>query len=77
MRLFEITGDTEDIIYEKLRHIYFIIDVYSTTPDKSSDFETLYNNSLTELKEDLINLDYWILTSDRISKLYSEIKKIM
>lgn len=73
MRLFEVIGDTESEVYNKLRHIYFII---NSTPG-ILPLEKLRTQSLNELIEDKQNLDYWILTSDRISKLYSEIKKIM
>ena len=73
MRLFEIIGDIESEVYNKLRHIYFILN--STSGIFS--LEKLRTHSLNELLEDKQNLDYWILTSDRVSKLYSEIKKIM
>ena len=77
MRLDEIIGDDEDFIYNKLRMIYFIVNMYSDTPKRTDEFDKLYKDSITELYEDILNLDYWVLASERISKLYTEIKKII
>jgi hypothetical protein len=76
MRLFEISGDNEEYVYNKLRIIYLIILTYSSTQTISPEFEKLFNDNISLLQEDIINLNYWVLTSERISKLYSEIKRI-
>jgi hypothetical protein len=76
MRLFEISGDNEEYVYNKLRTIYLIIQTYSSTQTISPEFEKLFNDNISLLQEDIINLNYWVLTSERISKLYSEIKRI-
>jgi hypothetical protein len=77
MRLLEITGNTEDEVYSKLRTTYTIFSTYLATSNRTVDFEELYNDYLEKLYEDKLNLEYWLLASDRISKLYSEIKKII
>lgn len=77
MRLFEILGDDENIVYNDLRTIYLIVKTYSDTSLQSTEFENLYKLYLEKLYKDELNLNYWILTSDRISKLYGEIKRMI
>jgi hypothetical protein len=77
MKLYEIIGDDENIVYNDLKTIYLIIKTYVETPVRSEDFEYLYKSNLEKLHEDRLNLNYWVLTSDRISKLYSEIKNLI
>jgi hypothetical protein len=75
MKLFEITGDTEPEVYNKLRHIYFILNSMSGISLNDS-MQALNNRSINELNADPQNLNYWILVSDRINKLYNEIKQL-
>lgn len=77
MRLIEISGDDENTVYNDLRSIYLIIKTYYETPSRTVEFENLYKLYLEKLYKDPINLDYWVLTSERISILYSEIKSII
>ncbi len=77
MRLFEITGDDENTVYNDLKTIYFIINTYTDTTARTPEFENLYNLYLQKLHEDTLNLNYWILTSSRISVLYNEIKQLL
>lgn len=76
MKLFEITGETEPDVYNKLRHIYFIL---NSTSDivSNSPVEMLRHRSIAELTEDKENLNYWVLSSDRITKIYNEIKQLL
>lgn len=77
MRLFEITGDNENIVYNKLRDIYLIMNEYSKIPRKSTELEILHREFVGKLNEDPINLNYWIISSNRIAQIYSEIKKVI
>ena len=73
MRLCEIIGDSEPEVYKKLRHIYFILN----STKGILPLEKLRTQSLNDLHEDKENLNYWILTSDRINKLYNEIRQLI
>jgi hypothetical protein len=73
MRLCEIIGDSEPEVYNKLRHIYFILN----STKGILPLEKLRTQSLNDLHEDKENLNYWILTSDRINKLYNEIRQLI
>lgn len=77
MRLLEIVGDDESMVYNDLKTMYLVFKTYLDTPNHSAEFENLYKLYLGKLYEDTMNLNYWVITSDRISKLYSEIKKLM
>jgi len=77
MRLYEITGDIEDEVYDKLKFIYFILSAYSTIDNVTDEVNELLKTHLGKLNEDPSNLIYWVLSSERISNIYSEIKKLL
>jgi len=43
----------------------------------NNSIKMLRTRSIDDLNEDKENLNYWILVSDRISKLYNEINQLL
>lgn len=77
MKLCEIIGDNEADVYNELKTMYLVVKTYNDTPNRTTDFEILHRLHIEKLYKDTINLNYWILTSDRINKLYNEIKQLL
>jgi hypothetical protein len=75
MRLYEIIGNSEEEIFTKLRSIYFILHACSTVSPCPPSLSSLRNIEIARLNEDSENLLVWTLKSDRIHKIYNEIKQ--
>jgi hypothetical protein len=77
MRLFEISGNTEEEVFPSLRKIYFILNSCSSIDVLSPALISMRNIEIFKLNGDKQNLDFWIISSDRINKIYNEIKKLI
>lgn len=77
MRLCEITGSSEAEVYEKLRVIRLTLKSASTVSNISPELKNLIEQLVNTLNEDEVNLISYILSSERISALYSEIKSLI
>lgn len=75
MRIFEVTGDSEDIVFDKLKKILVIYKTYYNFDNPSSNMKDIFYRARQQLTEDSLNLLFWVQKSQRISNIYFEISK--
>ena len=77
MRLSEITGDNEQLVFEKLKIIDLILKSASTTNKITPELASLRQKVIDDLFEDKDNLLIWCLKSERISVIFNNIKFLL
>jgi hypothetical protein len=77
MRIDEISGDTIEIVYRNLKDIHTVLLAGSTTRTLTPEFLQLINLSKERVYYDRENLEIWILKSELISAIYTEILELL
>ena len=76
MRLFEISGDDEAIVFEQLSQILRVIRIYKNYENPPIEITTSYYTAIGLLSNDPLNLTYWIHASQRIASIYNKIQTL-